>query len=233
MANSQRTLAGKDDPRSERTRRALLDGGRRVLARKGVEAATVLDIVREAGVSQPSFYNHFASKDQLVEAIAADFFKRDVAYKVQVFSRIADPAEAIAMNVRHTLQVAKRDPAVAWVMVRSGAMRELERTRGADDLVNMISSGARSGRFRIADARVVAAVILGAAYPLLQDILQGKAPPDVEMQFAELVLRMLGLTRREAAAVAARASAASEQPEPPARPVAVKGRKLCTPTSGM
>jgi len=218
-------LAGRDDPRWERTRRALLDGGRRVLARKGVEAATVLEIVREAGVSQPSFYNHFASKDQLVEAIAADLFERDVSYKVRVFSRVADPAEAIAMNVRHTLRVAKRDPAVAWVMVRSGAMRELARPRRADDLVNMISAGARSGRFRIADARVAAAVIRGAAYPLLQDILQGRAPADVETQFAELVLRMLGLPDREAAAVAARASVADEQPEPPARPAAVKRRK--------
>ncbi len=226
-------MAVTDDPRSERTRRALLDGGRRVLARKGVEAATVVEIVREAGVSQPSFYNHFASKDQLVEAIAADFFQRDASHKVQVFSRIADPAEAIAMNVRHTLRVARQDPAVAWVMVRSGAMRELARIRRADDLVNMISSGARSGRFRITDARVVAAVIRGAAYPLLQDILQGKAPPDVETQFAELVLRMLGLTHREAAVVAARASGTDKQPEPPARPVAVKRRRLCTPTSGM
>ncbi len=225
MANAQRALAARDDPRWERTRRALLDGGRRVLARKGVEAATVLEIVREAGVSQPSFYNHFASKDQLVEAIAADLFERDIRHKVQVFSRIADPAEAIAMNVRHTLQVAKRDPAVAWVMVRSGAMRELARPRHGDDLVNMISAGARSGRFRIADARVAASVIRGAAYPLLQDILQGQAPADVETQFAELVLRMLGLPDREAAAVAARASAADEQTAPPARPAAIKRRK--------
>lgn len=204
MSVAPRASAGKDDPRRERTRRALLDGGRRVLAQKGVEASTVLEIVREAGVSQPSFYNHFASKDQLVEAIAADLFKSDVSHKVRVFSRIADPALAIAMNVRHTLELAKRDPAVAWVMVRSGAMRELARPRRADDLVSMISAGVRSGRFRIADARVAASVIRGAAYPLLQDILQGQAPADVETQFAELVLRMLGLPAREAAAIAKR-----------------------------
>lgn len=192
------------DPRWERTRRALLDAGRRVFARRGVESATVLEIVRDAGVSQPSFYNHFASKDALVEAIAADLFERDVAYKVEVFKRVADPAEAIAMNARHTLQVARRDPAVAWVMVRSGAMRELRRSAGPDDLVRMIDAGIASGRFSVTDARVAAAVIRGAAYPLLQDILQERAPPDVETQFAELVLRMLGLERAEAGAVAAR-----------------------------
>lgn len=207
MATTARRPASPD-PRWERTRRALVDAGRRVLARKGVEAATVLEIVREAGVSQPSFYNHFASRDELVEAIAADLFEADVAHKVRVFDRAADPAEALAANAVHTLRVARRDPAVAWVMVRSGAMRDLRRTRGPDDLVRMIESGMRRGRFRVADARVAAAVIRGAAYPLLQDILQGRAPADVETQFAELVLRMLGLTRREAGTVAVRAAAA-------------------------
>ena len=224
MATAATTAStGGDDPRRERTRRALLDGGRRVLARKGVENASVLEIVREAGVSQPSFYNHFGSKEELVEAIATDLFERDVAYKVGVFRRVADPAEAIALNVRHTLTVARRDPAVAWVIIRSGALRDLGRARGPDDLVKMLSAGARTGRFRIADARVAASVIRGAAYPLLQDILQERAPDDVERQFAELVLRMLGLPAREAAAVAARASEASEEARtPPARPVAVK-----------
>lgn len=217
----------REDPRWERTRRALIDGGRRVLARKGVEAATVLEIVREAGVSQPSFYNHFASRDALVEAIAADLFERDVAFKVAVFGRVSDPAEAIAINVRHTLAVARRDPAVAWVIIRSGAMRDLGRARGPDDLVKMLTAGARTGRFQITDARVAASVIRGAAYPLLQDILQGRAPPDVELQFAELVLRMLGLPAREAAAVARRASGAPGESRPrPARPVAVKRRRI-------
>lgn len=219
--------APKEDPRWERTRRALLAAGRRVFARKGVDAATVLEIVREAGVSQPSFYNHFPSKDALVEAIAADLFERDVAVKVDVFSRVADPAAAIAINARHTLAVARRDPAVAWVMVRSGAMRDLRRGAGPDDLVRMIEAGQASGRFRVPDAGVAAAVIRGAAYPLLKDILQGLAPADVETQFAELVLRMLGL---DAAAAAAAARAELPQPdsrEAPARLARKRSQRPC------
>ncbi len=44
----------KQDPRWERTRQALIEGGRRVMARKGVDAASVLEIVKAAGVSQVS-----------------------------------------------------------------------------------------------------------------------------------------------------------------------------------
>lgn len=211
MGAARQSAARRDDPRWERTRQALVEAGRRVFSRKGVEAATVLEIVREAGVSQPSFYNHFASKEALVEVIAAEFFEADVSHKVRVFELAGDPAEAVARNAIHTLRVARRDPAVAWVMVRSGLNWNLRRPGARDDLARMISLGVRRGRFRVADARVAAAAIRGAAYPLLQDILQGRAPADVQRQFAALMMQMLGLSAREAAVVAARAAAAESR----------------------
>jgi AcrR family transcriptional regulator len=92
------------DPRRERTRRALLDGGRRVMAAKGVEGATVLEIVREAGVSQPSFYNHFQSKEKLVNAIVADFFQSDAAYKIRVFDAFPPHVDDIDVLLFQFLQ---------------------------------------------------------------------------------------------------------------------------------
>jgi AcrR family transcriptional regulator len=204
----------RTDPRWERTRHALIDAGRRVLARNGAAAATVMEIVREARVSQPSFYNHFASLDALIEAIAADFFEADIAHKVGVFSRAADPAEAIAMNAVHTLRMARTDPAVAWVMVRQGSLQEVGHKRAGDNLVRMINAGLRKGRFRVGDAGVAAAAIRGAACPLLQDMLLDRAPPDVERQFAALLLQMLGLSHREANAVADKVAQSAAAPEP-------------------
>jgi AcrR family transcriptional regulator len=192
------------DPRRERTRRALLDGGRRVMAAKGVEGATVLEIVREAGVSQPSFYNHFQSKEKLVNAIVADFFQSDAAYKIRVFDAVDDPAEALAINALHTLRVASDDPIVAWVMVRGGDSRNLLPTSNSDELARMITVGLRSGRFCGVNPHVAALVIRGAAYPLLQDILQGGAPASVETDFIELILRMLGVSNEEAVDIARR-----------------------------
>jgi len=194
----------KQDLRWEKTRQALLEGGRQIMASKGVDAATVLEVVKAAGVSQPSFYNHFASKEELAEAVAANFFQADVTFKSRVFQTAEDPAEAIAINTRHTLKVATRDPVVAWVVVRGGSGRNLLRIGAEDQLVNMIRTGIESGRFRDLDARVVAEVIRAAAFPLLQDILEGTAPDNINIQFAELVLLMLGIPAAEAADIAAR-----------------------------
>jgi hypothetical protein len=78
----------------------------------------------------------------------------------------------------------------------------LLRSSDSDELAVMIAAGIQSGRFKQMDPRVAALVIRGAAFPLLQDILQESAPADVEVQFAELVLRMLGVKPEEAREIA-------------------------------
>jgi AcrR family transcriptional regulator len=196
------------DPRWEKTRQALLEGGRLIMAQKGVDAASVLEIVKAAKVSQPSFYNHFNSKEELAEVIAAKFFRADVTFKSRIFQTVKDPAEAIAINIRHTLKVATHDPVVAWVVVRGGSGRNLLRIGDSDQLVNMIITGIEKGRFRESTPRVLAEVIRAAAFPLLRNILQGTAPDNIEIQFAELVLLMLGIPVHEATEIARR-------PDPP------------------
>ena len=193
-----------EDPRWARTRSSLIKGGRRVIADKGVKAATILEIVREARVSQPSFYNHFDSKDQLLDAIAADFFQSDAAFKVRVFDQVDDPAEAIAINARHTLRVATHDPIVAQIIVHASAGRNLLRTSNSDELAAMIAVGVKRRRFHDIDPRIAALTIRGAAFPLMQEIVEGNVAKTVEQDFAELVLRMLGLDREEAHEVSRR-----------------------------
>lgn len=184
------------DPRWQRTRAALIKGGRRVMAAKGVEAATVLEIVRAAGVSQPSFYNHFESKEQLAQAVAEDFFRADAAFKIQMFRQLRDPAQAIAINVRHTLEAAMADPVVGWVLVRSGLA--VQPAGAADELVSMIRSGIRQRRFCNTDAAVAAAAIRGAAQSVLREMLESRVSPEAPVRLAAQLLRLLGLEAAEA-----------------------------------
>ena len=51
-------------------RRELLDIGEELFTRKGYDETTVSDIVSAAGIAQGTFYHHFRSKEQLLEAIA-------------------------------------------------------------------------------------------------------------------------------------------------------------------
>ncbi len=191
----------KRDARWERTRQNLLEGGRQVFADAGLEATSVQDIVRAAGVSQPSFYNHFATKDELALEIVAEHFRNDRRVKQAVFDEVSDPAEAIAINVGQTLSVASNDPVIAWVLVRSESLRNLMLASQDDPLARMIAAGVAAGRFSALSPQTVALAIRGAAFAMVQELLRGDATADIEPHFQELVLRMLGLDPQEASRV--------------------------------
>lgn len=195
------SLRQQPDARWSRTRQRLLDGGRKVFAERGVEATTVLDIVREASVSQPSFYNHFDSKEALAKEITTDYFRRDKAAKQAVFSSVDDPAEAIAINVRHTLAVVSDDPVIAWTIVRSESLRQLVISSESDPLARMIETGVGRNRFAACNPRTVALAIRGGAFAVMQDMLKGNASSQVTTDYQELVLRMLGLSAEDSAKV--------------------------------
>lgn len=194
------------DARWARTRQRLIDGGREAFASRGVEGASVLDIVRAAGVSQPSFYNHFESKDALAREIAAEFFRADRRVKREVFDQTDDPAEAIAINVAGTLAIATSDPVIAWTLIKSSALRSAVISADDDPLEDMIRSGIDAGRFAATCARSVALAIRGGAFAVIQGILSGAVADDADRHYQELVLRMLGLSPSEAAAVVERVS---------------------------
>ena len=59
--------------RGRMTQAAIDDAARRVIARKGILAATVADIATEAGKSTASFYNYYDSKESMIREWALRF----------------------------------------------------------------------------------------------------------------------------------------------------------------
>ncbi|MCP4001936.1 MAG: TetR/AcrR family transcriptional regulator [Gammaproteobacteria bacterium] len=194
-------MSDKEDARWARTRQRLLDGGRKAFAERGVEATTVLEIVRAAEVSQPSFYNHFNSKVELAREIAAEFFRNDGRIKLAVFKATDDPAEAIAINIFHTISIVSVDPVITWILIKSETLRALVISSDNDPLVDMIEQGVEQGRFDACNAHTAALIIRGGTLAVMQDILNGDAEDNLSESFQELVLRMLGLASEEGARV--------------------------------
>ncbi len=201
MNRAADSVKTQPDARWARTRQRLLEGGRQVFAERGVEATSVLDIVRAAGVSQPSFYNHFDSKEALAREITAAYFRRDRQVKQQVFATVADPAAAIAINIGQTLAIVHDDPVIAWAIIRSESLRQLVITSDKDPLAKMIDSGIAQQRFADCNTRTAALTIRGGAFAVMQDMLNGNASNTAQRDYQQLVLRMLGLTAADSAAV--------------------------------
>lgn len=70
-------------PRARRTRTALIEAARDVFEADGVKEARVADITGKAGVAYGSFYNYFASKEEIfrevVREVTGEMFTQTVA----------------------------------------------------------------------------------------------------------------------------------------------------------
>jgi AcrR family transcriptional regulator len=123
---STRRASGRPRRFEEETEiRLILEAGTAVMRRNAYAAATVQDILDEAGLSTRAFYRHFQSKDDLVKAIYrrdAESAARRITTRVQ---RAVTPREALEEWVDELLSFgfdARRAERVA--MIRSEVGRK-------------------------------------------------------------------------------------------------------------
>ncbi|GAB4069141.1 TetR/AcrR family transcriptional regulator [Ancylobacter sonchi] len=99
--------------KGERTRERLRRAATRVFAREGYEATRVADIVREAGVTQPTFYLYFASKEAAYEDRVEAFRQR---LQQTTLGNLLDPSiphaeftDRVALSFRRFLDLMAED----------------------------------------------------------------------------------------------------------------------------
>src|SRR6218665_1823879 len=90
-AYASRFAAGEDPVKREQ----ILDGARRVFMAQGFDAASMNDIVREAGVSKGTIYVYFEGKEQLFAAMIARERDRFAAEMRKSVSRYDTTEEAL------------------------------------------------------------------------------------------------------------------------------------------
>lgn len=91
--------------RAER-RAHIMAAARRCFVRDGFHASSMQDLVGEAGMSSGAVYRYFASKDAVIESIAADNLDQVVAVLARAIADGASPQAALAavlefVTVRH------------------------------------------------------------------------------------------------------------------------------------
>ncbi|MBI1886642.1 MAG: TetR/AcrR family transcriptional regulator [Chloroflexi bacterium] len=82
------------------TRARLMEAAQSVFARQGYNAATIDEIVREAGFSKGAFYVHFASKEDLFWEMLEERIERQQA----AFRQVLDPKQPMVENIERVLE---------------------------------------------------------------------------------------------------------------------------------
>jgi AcrR family transcriptional regulator len=76
-------------------RQALLEAARELTAEVGIEALTLREVARRAGVSHAAPYNHFADKAALTRALAVEAFGSLTNFLRLAVAAHLDPAKAL------------------------------------------------------------------------------------------------------------------------------------------
>lgn len=207
MAEAARTPRTRGYRKKERTRRQLVGAGLRVLAEKG-QGLTVSDVVAEAGVSNGTFYNYFADREELLEALAAHSALSLVADAAE--EPIEDAARRFAWATSRVLLKGRDDLTWARVLLRlvsrPGSGVDLSRHLRQD-----LAEGFAQGRFDTGPEDEVLDQVTGLILMTIRRMVAGEARDDAPERVVRRGLCALGVETTEAEALAAEAVAAHEE----------------------
>jgi AcrR family transcriptional regulator len=166
----------------------------------GRATASIQEITELAGIGFGSFYNHFATKDDLFAAAVADALDRQAEARDRAVVGLTDPAEIFARSFRTLGRLQRAQPQIVKVLLNSGAAIMSSHVGLRERALADIRQGAETGRFLVPDAETALMLVAGALLGLLQlldsrpELDDGRASDDA----AELVLQMLGVSTAEA-----------------------------------
>jgi AcrR family transcriptional regulator len=154
IASSEDPPQGRQGRRRAQTRAKLVAAAGALFARQGVENTRINEITEEADVGFGSFYNHFDSKEAIVEAVLGETIAAQGAAIKAVTADLDDPAETVAVAHRYFVSLARTDPDWAWLLIRLDLSHNIALAALGPFAQRDLERGVRAGRFQVPDKRV-------------------------------------------------------------------------------
>lgn len=195
---------------AEVRRQEVLDCAARLFATQGYEETSIQQIIATLGISKGAFYHHYASKEDLLEALASRF-AAEAAGRARVLldDPSLDPFERLSMflsRMRMSKVEAAAELQAAFAPIFQKDNNELyERTQAAVNgiirpiLARIIAEGVADKTFDTSDPEEATEVILhlmASSRPIVTDLYQSRTDAELDRNLERLLHRMafLGTT---------------------------------------
>jgi len=196
------TRVGRTARRQEETRKRLIEAAH-ILLSQGEEKVSIQAITDYADVGAGTFYNYFAGRDEIFDAVVDDAVESLGAKLDALTCDMTDAAEIYSFSLRHLMQMAISDPVWGWLVVRLGVahnrLLNILGPRAKRDLM----IGVNSGRFNIPDIDMATSITFGSLLSAIHTHLENREDGDRSAVYAESMLRMVGITKEEAKRITA------------------------------
>jgi AcrR family transcriptional regulator len=183
--------------------RRLVLAATEAFSERGYHATTTRDIAAAAGMSPAALYVHFPSKVALLFAIARSGHEQALDLVRRAVASSSDPEQRVRRIVTDFVAWHARQHRIARVVQYElhalpepefGVVRDLRR-RTEQVVRDVISEGVAAGRFQVPDVATAARAVLSLGIDVARWYTghAGPSPDELGRQYADLVLRMLGL----------------------------------------
>ncbi len=209
------TLPRKPKPKNEAEyhhgdlRRALVDAALRSIERDGVSELSLRALARSLRVSPRAPYRHFATKEQLLAAVAVEGYRMSASFTASRLAGSTDPVARLRTAVEAYVLFAVEHPAAFRVMYAPYALVEERapdllqaRAEGHSEMMRLIGAAQHTGVVRAGDPMLLGlalwSVMHGLAVLLVEGQLSRFERPFEATKLARLVASLLfeGLLRR-------------------------------------
>lgn len=206
MTNEDQTqpAEGRVARRQRRNREALIAAARDIMAEKGVEAATMLEIAERADVGAGTVYNYFRSKDDLAIAVL-ETLMHELGLRIQrVTDTFDDPAQVYAYGIRTVLDTATQDVAWAQMLNRAEVIADAMFRMMGPFAIRDLRLASQAGRFEVSNAELVWRLTTQALIGAALAITKGQLPASASDQIIVRLLCMTGIGANAAVELAGR-----------------------------
>lgn len=173
--------------RREQTRRRIMIAALKVFGDKGPDAASIDDFVDEAGISRGTFYNHFRTTQQLLDAVSAELSDGVMEVIDAMVLTYDDPIERMAAGCLSYMRLAIEHRAWGKFILRIGLQGQ-----AGGKLINIylprdLELARNLGLAKFPDLQTAHDLVMGTTVRSIQTVILGNAEPDHIRNTLELV----------------------------------------------
>ncbi len=178
-----------------------MDAAVTVFARRGVEATPISEITATAKVSNGTFYYHFKDKAELVDAVAHAVAAALVNQVDEEIKTIESGAERVALATQLFITLAATEIEWGWLVVQAMIDMGQFRDQISAGIRKDVAIGIEQGHFDLDPTDALFTMLLSVVGVALRQRLERPADSDVAMLTSAIILRMLGVSPKEASKI--------------------------------
>ncbi|WP_296322114.1 TetR/AcrR family transcriptional regulator [Reyranella sp.] len=191
-------------PKRERTRRQIIEAAIEVMAEQGPAKASVQEIAARAKVTTGTFYNHFTSKAEIVEAVAGWFSTTMLEAAQDAHLAFHTGAERMVDGCRRYLRIARENPPTAMLILELATTSPRMLKAIGKFVLADVRLGIRQKEFAIFSEQAAVDLVHGYIMLAMRHIALRQPSSSYERSVVATILQGLGVPSQRALALAGR-----------------------------